>query len=102
MRPMSAPADFQIDEKDGGRTLRLNGDLSLARMGDLPDRLDADAGQIDRIDMSGVSRIDTVGAWVVHRIAARNDAPIDGLSDDGQRLLAKVQGADESIAKPVK
>ncbi|MHA3840843.1 ABC transporter permease [Sphingomonas aestuarii] len=99
---MSAAADYQIDEQDGARTLRLSGDLSLARMGDLPDRIDRDVDRIDRIDMSGVSRVDTVGAWVVHRLASRNDTPIDGLSDDGQRLLAKVQGADQPIAKPVK
>lgn len=57
---MSAAADFSAE----GDVLRFSGDLSLARLGTLPDRLRGHDGQVARIDLSGVDRIDTIGAWV--------------------------------------
>ncbi len=58
---MSAMADFSASEAGGG-TLRFTGDLSLARMGNVPERLNAFAGPVKRLDLSGVGRFDTVGA----------------------------------------
>ena len=100
---MSAMADFQQDGADTG-TLRFTGDLSLAKIGNLPDRLEAiDASAIRHIDLSHVDRIDTIGAWIVHRFAARNDATIDGLDEDGQVLFDQVVASDQPLAtKPVK
>ena len=89
---MSAAADF-VQDADA---LRFSGSLTLAHLGDLPDRLDA-AGAVRRIDLSGIERIDTVGAWVVHRYAAQHDATIDGLSTEGQHLLEQVEKADQPI-----
>ena len=86
---MNGRADFQ---QDGG-TLRFAGDLLLARIGDLPERLEA-VGDVKQIDLSGVGRIDTVGAWIVHRFAARNDARIHGLDADAQVLFDQVVAAD--------
>ena len=65
---MSAPADFDRDENG---TLRFTGNLSLASLGDLPDRLDAETGEVSRIDLSGIDRIDTIGAWVVREACAQ-------------------------------
>ncbi len=100
---MSAMADFQHDNADGG-TLRFTGNLSLARLGTLPERLEAvDGGAVKRVDLSGVDRIDTIGAWIVHRFAARNDATVEGLDEDGQYLFDQVAAADQPIAaKPAK
>ena len=73
---MSAMADFQQDDANQG-TLRFTGDLSLAKIGNLPDRLEAvDAASVQRVDLSGIDRIDTIGAWIIHRFAARTDATI--------------------------
>ena len=92
---MSAMADFQQDGAETG-TLRFTGDLSLARLGTLPERLEAvDAAKIAHVDLSGVERIDTIGAWVVHRFAARNDATIDGLDADDQKLFDQVVASDQ-------
>ena len=92
---MSARAEFS---EDGSGTLRFSGDLLLRTIGDLPDRLDKVQGKVDRIDLNHVGRIDTVGAWLVHRLAARTDATIDGLDEDGRHLLDQVVAADQPVA----
>lgn len=91
---MSATADFRQDQD----VVSFSGDLSLARLDDLPDRLDKLDGRVSRVDLSQVKRIDTVGAWVVHRFAARHDAAVEGLSRDGQHLFDQVVQADKPVA----
>ena len=93
---MSATADFVQDQG----TLRFRGDLSLARLGGLPDRLDGVGGQITRVDLSGVDRIDTVGAWLVHRFAARHQASVEGLDASSQQLFDHVVRAEQPVATP--
>ena len=95
---MSAAADFT---EEGG-TLRFRGDLSLPRLGSLPDRLDRVDGQVARVDLSAVDRMDTVGAWVVHRFAARHNAAVDGLDADSQQLFDHVVGAEQPVSMPAK
>ena len=67
---MSAMADFT--ERDGA--LRFSGSLTLARIGDLPERLRAADGGVATLDLSGIEHIDTVGAWLIHRFAAEQSA----------------------------
>ncbi len=92
---MTAAADFQT--VDSG-TVRFTGCLTLARIGDLPDRLDAAPATVKRLDLSGIEGLDTVGAWIVHRFAASRGAQIEGLSEDGAHLLAQVEDADQNVA----
>jgi len=94
---MSGPADFSIDEAEGRPTLRFTGALVLPRLRDVPDRLDALGIAPARIDISGVDRMDTVGAWLIHRVARDSDAEIDGASKDAARLLEQVGKADEPV-----
>lgn len=96
MAAMSGSADFASVE--GGGTLRFSGDLSLARLGDLPDRLAAVPGEIKRIDLSEVERIDSIGAWVIHRFARDHGATVEGLSADSQHLLDQVVAAEKPVA----
>ena len=94
---MSASADFSHDRADGGGVLRFTGDLSLAHVGDLPERLNAVDGPVDRIDLSQVDRIDTIGAWLIHRFARDRDVTIDGLNPDSQHLFDQVAAADDPV-----
>ena len=94
---MNAAADFSHDSSAGA--VRFSGSLTLARIGNLADRLDAFDGQADRVDLSGIDRIDTVGAWLVHRFASRRSLPIEGLDADGQHLLEQVAAADDPVVK---
>lgn len=86
---MVASADFERKDGAGGAEIHLTGRLTLARLGDLPQRLE-DIGPISRIDLSGLERIDTVGAWVVTRTARAHDADVTGASEDASRLLDAV------------
>ncbi|WP_033075562.1 ABC transporter permease [Sphingopyxis sp. MWB1] len=83
---MVARADFDYDEGPGGAEVRFTGRLTLARLGDVPDRLDA-LGSITRLDLSAIDRIDTVGAWIVTRTARAQGAEISGASPAAQQLL---------------
>ena len=94
---MAAPADFSQDRAEGGATLRFTGDLTLARIGDVPERLEAVEEKVDRIDLAGINRIDTIGAWVIHRFARDSGARIDGLSDDAAHLMSQVETADQPV-----
>jgi len=91
---MSDRADFQ--EEQGG-TLRFTGDLSLARLGDLPDRLAA-IDRADKLDLSDVERMDTIGALVIHRLSERTGARVEGLEENEQHLLDQVIKADQPVA----
>ena len=90
---MGALADFS---EDGG-TLRFTGDLSLAHIGDLPNRLETYGGDVSRIDLSAIERIDTIGAWIIHRFAKQHSASVEGLRSEQQHLLEQVESADEAV-----
>ena len=93
---MSGFAEFSGVESDG--TLRFTGDLSLARLGDLPARLDALPDTVKVIDLSAIERIDTVGAWVIHRFARDRNARVEGLGEDAQYLFDQVAAAEQPLA----
>ncbi len=94
---MVAPADFSQDDAGGTTVLRFTGNLSLAHIGDLPQRLDAVDARVGTLDLSQVDQVDTIGAWVVHRFARDSGARIEGLSEEGQHLLGQVEKADQPV-----
>jgi phospholipid/cholesterol/gamma-HCH transport system permease protein len=97
---MMMTADFAIQEDDRGTTLRLLGRYTLARIGAVHDRLMADIaehGQIAQIDLAAIERIDTVGAWVVGRLAKQTGAQIVGASPEATLLIEAVERADQPV-----
>lgn len=97
---MRAPADFERSDTNGEAVLRFSGNLSLACLGDLADRLESVDGPVARLDLRDIGRMDTVGAWVVHRFARDRGATIEGLGADAQHLLEQVIAAEHPIALP--
>ncbi|MFA5962439.1 MAG: ABC transporter permease [Sphingomonas sp.] len=95
---MTKNADFALERATDGDVLRFSGVLALAKLGDMPDRLRAFDGAVDKIDLSGIDHIDTIGAWIVHRFAAEKGATIEGLDLDGEHLLSQVEQADQPVA----
>lgn len=90
---MNAPADFDFDNG----TLRFTGELTLARIGDLPQRLAAFREVPSEVDLGGVDRIDTVGAWLVHRIARDHGAKVTGADEDVANLLTQLAASDKPL-----
>jgi phospholipid/cholesterol/gamma-HCH transport system permease protein len=94
---MSSVARFRDAVEDGRRVLHFEGDLTLPRLGPLPTRLDRLKGRGFLLDLSGVGRMDTIGAWLVHRTARLRDGEIIGANDDQKVLLRQVAEADQPV-----
>ena len=91
---MSGGAEFSIEEREaGGQRLLLSGPYLVSSIGAIDQDLDALSGEIAEIDLSGVSEIDTVGAWVACRTARAHGAEIVGASERARRLLNAVEAA---------
>ncbi|GAA4643140.1 MlaE family lipid ABC transporter permease subunit [Pontixanthobacter gangjinensis] len=98
---MSGRAEFTLEEHgEGGTSLTLFGPYLVSTIGEIDRELRKIGGDIDRVDLSGVDAIDTVGAWVACNFAARHNAEITGASERAQRLLDAVESAgnDANIA----
>ena len=94
---ISPLADFVEEMAGDVPVLRFTGRLTLARLGDLPVRLEALSRSPKQIDLSGIDRLDTVGAWIVHKLAMDNGAEITGLDDDRAMLISQVEKADQPV-----
>ena len=99
---MRGSADFERIDGGDGTTLRFTGNLSLACLRDLPERLNAVEGAVSRHDLSQVERLATVGAGLVHRFARDHGSTIEGLEPDEQHLLDQVAAAEHPIELPRK
>jgi phospholipid/cholesterol/gamma-HCH transport system permease protein len=86
------------------REVRLGGDWTTATVAAVDDEmrdLEADAGSGElRLDLSGIGRMDTAGAWVISRlkaaaVAANGKFSLRGVSDDAEILLQAVEAAEE-------
>src|ERR1700751_3948910 len=98
MVDMNEMAAFSHESVSGGDVVRFTGSLSLAQIGDLPERLRGYDGDVLVVDLSGIDRIYTIGAWIVHRFAAQHGARIEGLNADSEHLLHQVDVADQPVA----
>jgi phospholipid/cholesterol/gamma-HCH transport system permease protein len=94
---MSSVARFTESVESGRRVLRFQGDLTLPRLGVLPARLERLKGDGFLLDLSGVGRMDTIGAWIVHRTARDRHAEIIGTDDCAATLLRQVERADQPV-----
>jgi phospholipid/cholesterol/gamma-HCH transport system permease protein len=96
-------ADFTLAETEQGgvSTVTLKGPLRIHSLGNLDAKLDAVTGDFDRLDLSGVTDIDTTGAWLVRRFAGRHSAEIVGESEQARRLFAAIgELEEEPVALP--
>ena len=90
-------ADFTIEDSPDGTTLRFSGALTLADISALHARLEALGKPLTALDLSATERVDTGGAWLVHRLARDHDAKIIGADADAQRLIEQVSVADTPL-----
>jgi phospholipid/cholesterol/gamma-HCH transport system permease protein len=103
----AAPAVYFEDDAGtgGARRLTLYGRLTMAHIADVaaPLRAIVPGGSTLAIDLGQIDRIDTAGAWMVHRLvadwaAAGVPATVENASGDAQRLIAEVATNDKPMA----
>ncbi|MBS0481931.1 MAG: MlaE family lipid ABC transporter permease subunit [Proteobacteria bacterium] len=96
MRELS---DFtSTTDADGAVTLALSGPLVVSSASRLDAGLRAFDGAVARVDLSQVSAIDTVGAWIAVRLARHHDAEIVGASARARRLIDAIAGTRDDTA----
>ncbi|RJF80500.1 MlaE family lipid ABC transporter permease subunit [Oleomonas cavernae] len=99
---VSAPGLLSLGERDGALRAQVSGRWVVASAVDLEQALGTlpnAQGRLLEIDLTGIEAIDTVGAWLLHRTAARwqaagGEARIIGATQDHEVLLGQVAKAD--------
>ncbi|HET9630320.1 MAG TPA: ABC transporter permease [Novosphingobium sp.] len=94
-------AEYTIHEDAGGTTVALSGPMTVSRVGALDQQL-RPLENVAKVDLSGVTAIDTVGAWIAWRLSGCGAAKITGESDEARRLIQAVSGtgAVAEVAAP--
>ena len=100
-------ADYTIrdegaSEAGGAATIALAGPLTVAAIGALDAALRGLSGPFAKVDISGATAIDTVGAWTAWRLARDSGAEITGASDEARRLIEAVSRSEgaETVEPP--
>jgi len=94
---MSVSADFSRSVEDGRCVLRFAGNLTLLRVRKLAQELKEIEADRIVIDLTDVERMDTVGAWLVHKLDRDHDATIVGATEDQRLLIDHVARADQPV-----
>ena len=92
-----AEPDQSSETLNQGNLFRCTGSLTIARAASTAREIDAAPDPLN-IDLSGVERMDTVGAWLIYRAVRDRGAKVHGASRGIEKLLEQVAEAD----KPVK
>ena len=92
-------AELTIRPDDGGTvTVAFAGPLVVASIGGLDPELRALPDSVSHIDMTAVTAIDTVGAWLVWRTMRDTGADIAGETEEARRLIDAVSCAKGDAA----
>jgi len=75
---------------------RIRGTLTITRAASIQREIDAEADPLT-IDLSGVERMDTVGAWLVYRAVRDRGAKVAGATPESQSLLDQVAEFDRPV-----
>ena len=100
---MGGFAEYELIEDDDGATvLVLSGPYLVSTIGAIDQDLRGLDGPIGTVDLSAISEIDTVGAWVACNLSKTHDAEIVGASDRAKRLVGAIEGMSvtEDISAP--
>ena len=89
---MTGLAEYELQEGDGGAVLSLTGPYLVSTIGAIDEDLRGLDGSIAKVDLSNITEIDTVGAWMACQIASEHGAEITGASERAQRLLGALDG----------
>ena len=76
--------------------MRIRGALTITRAASLQREIDSEPDPLV-FDLSGVERMDTVGAWLVYRAVRDRGAKVTGASQETQSLLDQVAEFDKPV-----
>jgi len=94
---MSVTADLSQNVEDGRCVLRFSGNLTLLRVRRLSEQLNELEADDITVDLSEVERMDTVGAWLVHKLQRDRGAKLVGATREQQVLIDHVAKADQPV-----
>jgi phospholipid/cholesterol/gamma-HCH transport system permease protein len=94
---MSVKTDFNANVEKGQCVLRFSGSLTLLRVRKLSEQLDEITADGLVVDLTEVEKMDTVGAWLVHKLERDRGATITGASEEQQLLIDHVARADQPV-----
>jgi phospholipid/cholesterol/gamma-HCH transport system permease protein len=94
---MSVTTDLSSNVEDGHCVLRFSGSLTLLRVRKLSEQLAEIEAEGLVVDLSEVEKMDTVGAWLVHKLERDRGATVIGATDEQQLLLDHVAAADQPV-----
>jgi len=89
--------DFSQTDEDGSCVLRFEGSLTMLRARRLGEELAAIRADRIVVDLSGVERMDTVGAWLVHKLERDRGATVTGATEEQKTLIEHVAKADKPM-----
>ncbi len=87
-----ADGDARRDRDDAG-IYRMSGSLTITRAASTQRELDSTDDPLT-IDLTDVQKMDTVGAWLIHRAMRDRQAKVVGASEETRQLLEQVADAD--------
>ncbi|MCG2840834.1 MlaE family lipid ABC transporter permease subunit [Sandaracinobacter sp. RS1-74] len=101
--PQPESPGFHLSLDQDARRLSLAGRLGIAEAGRAETELAAALGSVAgalEIDLSGLERLDTVGAWLIHRtLRDRPGSELVAPSPQAKLLIAEVAAADRPLAQ---
>lgn len=93
---MSEGAEFAVEDTgEGGQRLVLSGPYLISTIGEIDQDLRSLDGPLDAVDISAVTSIDTVGAWVARSVARQHGVEVVGGDDRATRLLRAIEPPDD-------
>jgi phospholipid/cholesterol/gamma-HCH transport system permease protein len=94
---MGVKTDLISNVEGGHCVLRFTGSLTLLRVRRLSEQLNEITADDFVVDLSEVERMDTVGAWLVHKLERDRGATITGATVEQQLLIDHVAAADQPV-----
>jgi phospholipid/cholesterol/gamma-HCH transport system permease protein len=91
-----ADLDEEATDQHDGSVYRVAGSLTITRAATTQREIDALPDPLT-IDLSDVSRMDTVGAWLIYRSVRDRNAKVIGASRDEVSLLDQVREFDHPV-----
>lgn len=91
---MVTHADSNANPDEGEANIyRMSGAMTITRAASTQREIDAAPDPLT-IDLTDVDKMDTVGAWLIHRAVRDRSAKVTGASADAKKLLEQVADAD--------